>query len=68
MVVTVGPDGMLYDWRAGVRITPEGAEAIDYLALTQPMCPVCLRRAPDGLVSGVCAECSTADEDDHGGD
>ena len=56
-VITAGPDGCLYDWQAGVVITPEGAEAIDEALLCEVGdCPLCGERQRE-LRMGICFEC-----------
>jgi hypothetical protein len=65
--ITCGPDGLLYDWQAGVRITPDGTEAIDPLLLAIGDCPVC-QRASTELRLGMCLACfhGEFETDDHG--
>lgn len=66
-VITCGPDGFLYDWHTGVRLTPAGSEAIPELTRSTGPCPVCHRKQAD-LRGGICLRCFVEGPDDHGDD
>lgn len=66
-IITCGPEGHLYDWQAGLCITPEGSQVIPELTRGRGPCPTC-RRKDTELRGGICLRCFVDGPDDHDDD